>query len=82
MGFAELEGAGGHGCSFAAELTLLTSLQIEVLEVCLLFYKDFLHPADRLLECTKMFKQHNYGIRQPNKHLIGVHGNHLLSQIR
>lgn len=55
--------------------------QIEILELTFLFYKDFLHPANQLLKCVQMFQQHNYGLRQMNKHLIGIHSNQMLSQI-
>ncbi|XP_067051394.1 nucleoporin NUP188-like isoform X1 [Acropora muricata] len=55
--------------------------QILLLEIILLYYKEFVVPAESLLELAKLFQAQGFGRKQVNRHLFEAQSEALLLQI-
>lgn len=55
--------------------------QILLLEIMLLYYKEFVVPAKSLLELAKLFQAQGFGSKQVNRHLFEGQANVLLPHI-
>ncbi|KAK3743945.1 hypothetical protein QZH41_020284 [Actinostola sp. cb2023] len=55
--------------------------QVLLLEIMFLYYRDYLHTSNSLLQTAKLFQSQGFGTKQVNRHLLDARSELLIPQI-